>query len=91
MGQGYALYYYIIAFSLIGILIVYLLLLLYVDYSIKIEKFYFTMPVQLLRYCSSLIFWVFMMPIIEIFVSIFSCEQLPGGSTQTYHYIDNNL
>lgn len=68
-----------------------MLLLVYVDYSIKIEKFYFMMPVKLLRYASSLFFWVFMMPIIETFVSIFSCQALTANSTDTYHIIDRSL
>lgn len=90
-GQGFPLYYWIVSFGLIGILIIYLLLLVYVDYSIKIEKFYFMLPVKLLRYCSSLVFWVFMMPIIETFVAIFSCSQLPEGGSATYHTIDRTL
>ncbi len=73
MGMGYSLYYYVVAFALIAILVLYFLLLLYVDYSFKIEKFYFTLPVVLLRIFSSLFFWVFLMPITEIFVAIFSC------------------
>jgi hypothetical protein len=92
---GFPLYYWILGFGLIVILAIYLLLLLYVDYSIKIEKFYFILPVKLLlRYCSSLVFWVFMMPIVEIFVGIFSCSTLPNapaGSTDTYHIIDESL
>lgn len=92
-GDGFPLYYWIIAFGLIVILILYFLLLLYVDYSIKIEKFYFMLPVKLLRYCSSLIFWVFMMPIIEVFISIFQCKANTTGPdlTTTYHYIDRGL
>ena len=76
------------------ILILYLLLLVYIDYSIKIDKFYFMLPVKLLRITSSLVFWVFMMPIIEIFVAIFSCSQTPWQlptDTNTYHVIDTNL
>jgi hypothetical protein len=49
------------------------------------------MPVKLLRYASSLFFWVFMMPIIETFVSIFSCEPLTPGAAETYHIIDRSL
>ena len=90
-GDGFPLYYYIAAFGLIAILILYLLLLVYVDYSIKIEKFYFMLPVKLLRYASSLFFWVFMMPIIEVFVAIFSCATIVDGSSVTYHVIDTTL
>lgn len=89
-GDGFPLYYWIISFGLIGVLVIYILLLVYIDYSIKIEKFYFMLPVNILRYCSSLIFWVFMMPIIEVFVAIFSCEpKVDGGGL--YHYIDRDL
>lgn len=90
-GDGFPMFYWILSFGLIVILVLYLLLLLYVDYSIKIEKFYFMLPVKLLRYCSSLLFWVFMMPIVEIFVSIFSCSELPEGGTDTYHTIDRTV
>lgn len=70
---GSAIYYWIMAYALIIILIFYYLILLFIDYSIKIGKFYFLFPIKLVRYCSSYIFWVFMMPIIDIFISIFSC------------------
>jgi hypothetical protein len=91
IGDGYPLYYWLISFGLIVILIIYLLLLVYVDYSIKIEKFYFMLPIKLLRIASSLIFWVFSMPIIETFVAIFSCISLNDGTNNTYHVIDNSL
>ena len=91
IGGGFPLYYYIAAFGLIVTLIIYLLLLVYIDYSIKIEKFYFMLPVKLLRYASSLFLWVFMMPIVEVFVSIFSCISLNDGTTNTYQVIDNTL
>lgn len=35
------------------------------------EKFYFTLPVITLRIVSGLFFWVLVMPITEVFVSIF--------------------
>lgn len=73
VGNGFPIYYWALSFGLIAILVIYLILLIYVDYSIKIEKFYFMLPVKLLCYASSLFFWVFMMPIVETFVSIFSC------------------
>jgi len=94
IGEGFPVYYWALSFGLIVILVIYMLLLVYVDYSIKIEKFYFMLPVKLLRYCSSLFFWVFMMPIVETFVSIFSCQALPNASasaTETYHIIDRSL
>ena len=93
-GQGFPLYYWIISFGLIVFLLVYLILLVFVDYSIKIEKFYFMLPVHILCYSSSLLFWVFMMPIVQIFVSIFSCSALQNAlatSTDTYHIIDRSL
>ena len=80
------LYYWIMAFCLIFVLIVYFLMLVYIDYSIKIDKFYFTLPIKLLRYASSFIYWILMMPIIEIFISIFSCNSDTGT-----HAIDTSL
>jgi hypothetical protein len=44
-GKGFPLYYWILSFGLIVVLLLYLLLLVFVDYSIKIEKFYFMLPV----------------------------------------------
>jgi hypothetical protein len=84
LESGAAMYYWIISFILIFILILYFFQLIYIDYSIKIGKFYFLFPIKLVRYSSSFIFWVFMMPIIEIFVSIFSCHD-------GYHIIDHTV
>lgn len=67
-------YYWIVAYCLIIVLFMYIVQLVYIDYSIKIEKFYFIFPIKIMRYLSSFIFWVLMMPIIEIFISIFSCS-----------------
>lgn len=74
LESGDPVYYWLVAYGLIFILITYIIQLIYIDYSIKIEKFYFIFPIKIMRYFSSLIFWVLMMPIIEIFISIFSCE-----------------
>ena len=49
------------------------------------------LPIKLLRIASSLIFWVFSMPIIETFVAIFSCISINDGTNNTYHVIDNSL
>ena len=73
-GGTYPGYYWPLAYSLIIILVIYLVLLVYIDYSIKIEKFYFMLPTKLLRYASSLFFWVGVMPITEVFVDIFLCS-----------------
>ena len=67
-------YYWVIAYCFILFLLCYFLQLIYIDYSIKIEKFYFTFPIKMLRFSSSFIFWVLLQPIIEVFISIFSCE-----------------
>ena len=67
-------YYYALAYFFIFILIVYIIILFYIDYSIKIEKFYFVFPLKLMRYTSSLVFWILLIPIVEVFISIFSCK-----------------
>ena len=72
------------SFAFIVVLFVYIVSLFYIDYSIKIDKFYFIFPIKALRYLSSFIFWVFMLPIIEIFISIFSCED-------GFHIVDKGL
>jgi hypothetical protein len=43
------IYYFITAYVFIFIMVVYILMLLYIDYSIKIDKFYFIFPVQMMR------------------------------------------
>lgn len=73
-STGNAIYYWVLAFALILILVLYFFMLLFIDYSIKIDKFYFIFPIKLLSYLSSFFYWIFMMPTIEIFVSIFSCN-----------------
>lgn len=69
------IYYLIAAYLFVFIMVVYLLTLIYIDYSIKISKFYFIFPLQMMRYLSSIIYWVLMFPIIEVFISIYSCER----------------
>ena len=59
-------------------------MLIFIDYSIKIDKFYFVFPLKIMRYLSSFFFWVFMMPIIEIFISVFSCSN-------GHHIVDTSL
>mmetsp|Transcript_2160 Transcript_2160/g.2077 ORF Transcript_2160/g.2077 Transcript_2160/m.2077 type:complete len:135 (+) Transcript_2160:342-746(+) len=54
-------------------MVCYILMMIYIDQSIKIEKFYFVFPLKAMRYLSSFIFWVLMLPIVEIFISIYSC------------------
>ena len=83
-NTGSSIYYYISAFGLIIILVLYILTLVYIDYSIKIDKFYFILPIKVLGYTSIFIYWIFMMPIIEIFAAIFSCEN-------GLHVIDSTL
>jgi len=73
-NEGQTNYYWILAYGFMLLLVAYILQLIYIDYSIKIDKFYFTLPIKLLRYSSSFIFWVLIQPIVEIFISIFQCE-----------------
>ena len=41
---GDSTYYLLVAYVLIAILVVYIIQIIYVDYSIKIDKFYFAFP-----------------------------------------------
>ena len=76
-----AILYFALAFRYIFFLVVYVLAAIFVDYSLKTGKFPFVFPVKLLRFTSLLLFWAEIMPVIETFLSIFSC---PGG----YHVVD---
>ena len=77
-------YYWVTAYTFLFILVSYIVQMVYIDYSIKINKFYFTLPIKILRYSSSMITWVLIQPIIEIFVSIYSCSD-------GFHIIDRSL
>lgn len=77
-------YYYAVAYVFIFIMVAYIMILFYIDYSIKIEKFYFVFPLKLTCYMSSIIFWILLIPIVEVFVSIFSCED-------GYHLVDKEM
>jgi hypothetical protein len=83
-NSGTTIYYLIAAYLFIFIMVVYILTLIYIDYSIKINKFYFIFPLQMMRYLSSLIYWVLMLPIIEVFISIYSCDH-------SYHIIMHSV
>jgi hypothetical protein len=73
-ATGNGVYYWLSAFILVAILVIYILFMIYVDYSIKIEKFYFNFPVSLLRYSNIFLYWILQQPIVEIFISIYSCQ-----------------
>lgn len=78
--------YYGVAFGLLALLLVYLALLYLTDKII--EKGFGKMlsaPVAILSIASTLIYWVLMMPTIEVYVAIFDCD--PNG----YHHIDHTL
>lgn len=48
--QAGGIYYWVLGYFLIVFMVVYILQLIFIDYSIKIEKFYFIFPIKLLRY-----------------------------------------
>lgn len=52
------IYYWVISYFFIFLMLMYILQLIYVDYSIKIDKFYFVFPIKLLKYSSSFIQWI---------------------------------
>ncbi len=54
------IYYWIVSFSLIVVLFVYFASLVFIDYSLKIDKFYFIFPIKTLKFLSSFVFWLFM-------------------------------
>eukprot|EP01022_Parablepharisma_sp_SALTPOND_P014020 TRINITY_DN1886_c0_g1_i1.p1 TRINITY_DN1886_c0_g1~~TRINITY_DN1886_c0_g1_i1.p1 ORF type:complete len:1985 (-),score=180.40 TRINITY_DN1886_c0_g1_i1:1112-7066(-) len=58
----------------LGLIVLYIFQAIYVDYSINIGKFFFDFPLKALRNMNSIFFWVLVSPIVETFVSIFSCS-----------------
>jgi hypothetical protein len=78
--------YYGVAFAFLAILLIYGLVLYLADYFFTTESTkLLTVPVQLLSFLSTLLFWVFMMPIFETYIAIFDCGT--GGT----HRIDTGL
>ena len=78
--------YYGVAFAFLAILLIYGLVLYLADYFFTNESTkLLTVPVQLLSFLSTILFWVFMMPIFETYIAIFDCET--GGT----HRIDTSL
>ena len=78
--------YYGVAFAFLALLLIYISLLFVTDYLITTESTkLLTVPVQLLSFLSTVLFWVFMMPIFETYIAIFDCET--GGT----HRIDTAL
>ncbi|MDR3549596.1 MAG: hypothetical protein P4M11_15230 [Candidatus Pacebacteria bacterium] len=71
--QSTALYLATI-FLMNGFLLIYVLQVVFIDYSISIGKFYFNFPVKLVGNMSSLLIWVLASPITETMVSIFDCD-----------------
>lgn len=84
LGASSGLYYWVLAYFFIFFMVIYVGSLIYIDYSIKIEKFYFVFPIKVLRYLSTFIQWILLQPIVEVFISIFSCEN-------GYHVMDTKL
>ena len=69
-GSGYLTFVFLMLIFIIG----YICQLIYVHYSIGINKFHFLFPIRVLRLMSDLIIWVLFIPVVETMVSIFSCE-----------------
>jgi PAS domain S-box-containing protein len=76
--------YFTFMFAMVAVLIFYVLQMLYIDYSIKIHKFYFNFPIKLQRAFNCTFYWLLLTPIVESFVSIFSCKD-------GYHIVARDL
>ena len=59
-------------------------LFIYTNYSLKIKKFYFVWPVNLLKGELVFLYWALFNPFFECFINIFNCED-------KRHYIDSSL
>ena len=68
-------YYFTILFSIVIIIFIYILSLIYVGYSIRINKYHFLFPRNYLRFMSLAFNWVLLNPIMECLLSIFLCEE----------------
>eukprot|EP00826_Nyctotherus_ovalis_P033025 TRINITY_DN2662_c0_g1_i1.p1 TRINITY_DN2662_c0_g1~~TRINITY_DN2662_c0_g1_i1.p1 ORF type:complete len:366 (-),score=40.85 TRINITY_DN2662_c0_g1_i1:22-1119(-) len=66
--------YLTVLFCMVTFLLLYILQIIFIDYSIGINKFYFTFPVKLVRNMSSILFWILTIPMTETMVSIFDCK-----------------
>ena len=54
--------------------LLYIVNLIFIDYSIGIGKFYFRFPIVILGNMSSLLIWILIGPITETMVSVFDCN-----------------
>jgi len=66
--------YVTVIICMVVFLALYIFQIIYIDYSITMNKFYFTFPIGLVRIMSSVLFWILITPITETMVSVFYCN-----------------
>jgi len=83
-STGSATFYWLLYFAGMGIVILIISIIAFIQYSIVIKKFYFSWPVKLLRPMLLFLLWIFYTPLLESFVSMFRCRE-------GVHYIVSNM
>lgn len=76
--------YWIVQYVLLALVVVYVMQAVYVSYCIRVGKFFFEFPVNVLRELSCLFIWILLIPVAEMFFSILRCES-------GYHEVDTGL
>ena len=66
--------YLAFAVASLVLIFIYYIGLLYIGYSIRIGKFHFMLPLMIMKYLNSILYWILLNPIVETLISIFSCS-----------------
>ena len=66
--------YWLVFYMICPLMLLYIAMMVYMNYSLKIGKFYFVLPIKVLRLLNSLLFWVGIMPITDMLSSIYKCS-----------------
>ncbi len=66
--------YWFFQYIFVIITLTYIAILGFIDYSVRIRKFYFLFPVQLLRRLSLVFYYLLLVPIVDFVVSLYECE-----------------
>ena len=77
-------FYWVAQYFFFGLLIFYIVQAFYIEYCLSIARLHARLSVKILQFLSSVLFWVSYVPMIENFVSIYSCKD-------GYHIIDTSL
>lgn len=76
--------YWIAQYSFFALLLFYVVLALYVGYHLSRGRRFFKAAVGVLQVLSSALYWVLFLPMVEGFVSVYSCDQ-------GFHVVDTSV